>query len=130
MFWSKGRRHREEEGRRGGGEKGKVFSTAAPENLHDPHFREIGHRVNELGNLFGPTTVWTVGNRLCIKTGMTTTFDELQLRNSGTSRQFTLSGPRQCRNDHNLVQELHLWSLHVRNAQVTNLVQELHASPA
>ena len=29
-----------------------MSSTAAPENLHDPHNREIGHRVNELENLW------------------------------------------------------------------------------
>ena len=50
-----------------------VFSTAAPENLQDHHNREIGHRVNELVNLFGQTTVWTVRSRLCASTGRRTT---------------------------------------------------------
>ena len=47
-----------------------VLSTATPENLHDPHNRETGHRVNEIGNLFGPTPVCSVGSRFCASTGM------------------------------------------------------------
>ena len=61
-----------------------------PRNLLDMLNRDIDHRGTE-------------GKSLYVKTGMSTTSEELQLRNSGTSRQLHCLDHGPCRNDNKLV---------------------------
>ena len=69
-----------------------------------PHNREIGHNVNELWNLFRFLNR-TMGISHCVKTGMSTTFEE-QLQSA------ELPDSLHCLDHGTLVQELHLWRLH------------------
>ena len=72
-----------------------VLSTAAPENLQDHHNRKIGHPVNELVNLFGQSTVWTVRSRLCASTGIRTTCTTCKQGHRSLAEQLEkLCGPK------------------------------------
>ena len=87
-----------------------VWTT--PGKLHDLHNRDVDHFVQQQGNPFSPTTLWTMGNGLGTKTGKSAR--PCPRTATGESPQFSaLSDQRhqtQQRRAYHLVQELHLWN--------------------
>ena len=74
------------------------------------HIRPHNREVNELGNHYGFQSR-TIGISHCVKTGMSTTFEE-QLQTAELPHSLHCLDHGTCRNDNNLVQELHQWRIH------------------